>query len=71
MENRGSEDNEMSGRVWQTVEASTRKIRVGETERRESKGSRKEKVRKGQEEETEKGEDNKSKEDSRGMEDMG
>ena len=72
MENRGSKDDEMSGRVWQTVEASTRKIRVGETERRGSKGrSREEKGRKGQEEETEKGEDDESKEDGRGMENMG
>ena len=61
----------MSGRVWQTVEASTRKIGVGETERRGSKGSREEKVRKGQEEETEKGEDDGSKEDSKGMGDIG
>jgi len=71
LENRGSENNEMSERVWQIVKASTRKIGVGETERRGSKESREEKVRKGQEEKTEKGEDDGSKEDSKGMGDIG
>jgi len=57
--------------VWQTVEASTRKIGVGETERRGSKGrSRKEEGRKGQEE-TKKGEDDGSKEGGREMGNMG
>jgi len=54
------------------VKASTRKIGVGEIERRGSKGrSRKEKGRKGQEEKTEKGEDDGSKEGGRGMGNMG
>jgi len=58
--------------VWQTVEASTRKIGVGKTERRGSKGrSREEKGRKGQEEETEKGEDDGSEEGGRGMGNIG
>ena len=71
MKNRESEDDKMSRKVWQTVEASTRKIRVRETERRGSKGrSREEKERKGQEEEIEKGEDDGSKEGSREMRDM-
>ena len=57
-----------SGLVYDT---STRKIGMGETERRGSKGiSRKEKKRKGQEEETEKGEGNGSKEGDRGMGNM-
>jgi len=57
-----------SGLVYNT---STRKIGVGETERRGSKGiSREEKGRKGQEEETEKGEGDRSKEGGRGMGNM-
>jgi len=47
LENGGSKDDKMSGRVWQAMEASAGKIRVGETERRESKGrSEKEKKKK-------------------------
>jgi len=38
LENRGGKDDEVSGGVRQAVEASTRKIRIGETERRRSKG---------------------------------
>ena len=43
MENRGSENDEVSGEVWKAVETSIRKIRVGETKRRRSKGRNREK----------------------------
>ena len=57
--------------MWQTVEASVGKIGIGETERRGSKErSRKEEGREGQEEKTEKGEDNGSKEGGRRMGNM-
>jgi len=57
--------------VWQAIEASAGKIRVGETERRGSKGrSGKEERRKRQKEEVEKGEDSRSEESSRGMGNM-
>ena len=38
MENRESENDEVSGGVWKVVETSIRKIGVGETKRRRSKG---------------------------------
>ena len=48
MENRGSEDDEMFGGVWQAMEASTRKTKMREAERKRSKrGSRKKKGREG------------------------
>jgi len=62
----------MSRGVWQAVEASTGKIRMGEAEGRGSEGrSREEERRERQKEEAEKGEDSRSKESSRGMGDMG
>ena len=69
MENRRGKDNEVSRGVWKTVEASTREVRMGETEGRRSKrgnGKKKEK-----EKETKKGENSRGKESSRGVEDMG
>ena len=54
------------------METSAGKTGIGKAERRGSKGrSREEKGRKGQEEETEKGKDNGSKESGRRMGDMG
>ena len=38
MKNRGGKDDEVSKGVWQAVEASIGKIRMGEAERRRSKG---------------------------------
>ena len=47
MENGRGKDDEVSGGVWKTVEASTREVRMGETEGRRSKGgSRKKKEEK-------------------------
>jgi len=49
LENRGGKDDEMSGRMWETVEANARKIRMGKAEggrnkgrgRKETRGERK------------------------------
>ena len=58
----------MSRRVWEVVEASTRKVRMGETKERRGKGGRGEKEReKGEEEKTEKEKNSGSKESSREM----
>jgi len=52
LENRGDQNDEVFRRVWEAVEAGTREIRVGKTERRRSKGrSGKEERRKGKREE--------------------
>ena len=67
MKNRGGENDEVSGGMWEAVETSTGKVRMGETKGR---GWKKE-GRKIKEEETEKEEDNGSKESSRGMGNMG
>jgi len=65
LENRGDQDDEVSGGMWKAVEASARQIRVGKVERRRSKGeSGKKKGRERKEEETEKGEDSGGKESS-------
>jgi len=71
LENRGSKDDEVSRRVWQTVEASTRKVRIEEAKERGSKGRGWKKERRKEEEENKKGEDDGGKENSRGMGDMG
>ena len=72
MENRGGQDDEVSGGMWETVETSVRKIRVGEAKRGRSKRkSRKKKKRKEKEEETEKGENSGGKESSRRVGNMG
>jgi len=46
LENRGSQDDEMSGRVWEVVEASAREVRMGETKGRRGKRGSREKERK-------------------------
>jgi len=62
----------MSGGMWKAIETCTRKIGVGEAERRGSKGrSREKERRKGEEEETEKRKNSGGKESSRGMGNMG
>ena len=72
MENGGGQDDEVSGEVWEIVETDTRKIRIGETERRGGKrGSREKERRKGEKEEAEKRENNGGEEGSRGMGNMG
>ena len=45
MENRRGKDDEMSGGVWQAMEANTGKIRIGEAERKRSKERSREKKR--------------------------
>jgi len=74
LENRGGQDDEMSGGMWEAVETSTRKIRVGKIEgRRGKRGSREEEggKREGKEEEIEERENHGGKESSRGVENMG
>jgi len=72
LENRGGQDDKMSRRVWEAVEASTREVGMEETkERRGKRGSREKEGEKGEEEETEKGENGRSKESSRRIGDMG
>ena len=72
MENRGGQDDEMSRRVWKAVEASARKVRIGETKGRKGRrGSREKEGGKEEEEETEKEKNGGSKESSRRMGDMG
>jgi len=72
LENRGGQDDEVSRRVWEVVEASTREIGMGKTRRRRGKGGKREKKRgKGKEEETEKGKNSGSKESSGGMGNIG
>jgi len=72
LENRGGQDDEVSRRVWEAVEASTREVGVGEAKRRGSKRRSKEKERrKEEEEETEKRKNSGSKESNRGIGDMG
>ena len=58
--------------MWKAVEAGTRKVGIGEAEGRRSKGgSREKKGREGEEEEIKKGKNNKGKESSGRMGDMG
>ena len=58
--------------MWKAVEAGTRKVRMEEAEGRRSKGgSREKKGREGEEEETKKGKNNRGKESSEGIGDMG
>ena len=72
MENRGSQDDKVSRRMWKAVEASTREVRMGETKGTRGKGREGEKKRgKEEEEEIEKGKNSGSKESSRGMGNMG
>jgi len=45
LENKGGQDDEVSRRVWKAVEASTRKVGMGETKGRRGKGGKGEKER--------------------------
>jgi len=72
LENRRGKNDEVSRRMWETVETSAGEIRVGKTEGGRSKGrSREEMRRERQEKETEKGKDDGSKESSRRVGDLG
>ena len=72
LENRGGQDDKVSRRVWEVVEASIREVGIGETKGRRGKGGRGEKEREKEEEkETEKGKNSGSKESSGGMGNMG
>ena len=72
LEDGRGKDDEMFRGVWKTVETNTDKIRVAETEGERSKGeSRKEMRRKRRKEKTKEGEENRSKESSRGIGKMG
>ena len=58
LENGRGKDDEMSGEMWKTVEASTRKVRVGKVEGERSKRrSRKEKGEERKEKEIEERQD--------------
>ena len=68
LENRRSEDDKVSRRVWKAVEAGSGKVRLGETEEERGEGeSRKEKRGKGEEEKTEERKDNRGEKSSRRM----
>ena len=45
MENWGSEDDKMSRRVWEAVEAEVRKVRMAETKGRRTEEGRRQKAR--------------------------
>jgi len=51
LEDRGGQDDKVSGRMWETVETGAREIRVGKTEGRRSKGGKRGKKRKERKEE--------------------
>ena len=75
MENRRGKDNEISRRMWKTIETKAKKVGVGKTkerrkERRRREEKRREGVEKKQKEKTKKEKDNKSKENSRRMGDL-
>jgi len=62
----------VSGGIWEAVEASTREVGMGETERRRSEGGSREKERgKREKEETKEGKNSRRKESSGGVGDMG
>jgi len=72
LENRQSENDEISRRVWKAVEARSGKIRMGKTEEGGSKRrSRKKMGGKGKNAKAEERKDDGSKENSRGMENLG
>jgi len=72
LENRGGQDDEVSRRVWEAVEANIREVGMGETKERRGKEEKGEKERRKEEkEETEKGKNSGSKESSGGMGDLG
>jgi len=65
LKNGRGKNDEVSRRMWETVETSAEEIRVGKPEEGRDKGrSREEMRRERQEKETEKGEDDGSKESS-------
>ena len=73
LEDRRGQDNKMSRRVWEAVEASTREVRMGKTRGRRSKrrsGKQERGKREEEEEEAEKRKNSGSKKSSRGMGDM-
>jgi len=72
LENRGSKNDEMSRGMWKTVKTSAREIRVEKAEGERSKRRSREKERREEEEEeTEKRKDNRGKESSRGIGNIG
>ena len=72
LENRRGEDDEVPREMWEAVETGTREVGVEKAKGERSKGrSRKKERRKRKEEEAEKGKDNRGKESSKGMRDMG
>ena len=74
MEDRRGKDDKVSGRMWKAVETEARKIGVAKAKRGRSKrGSRKEKRRKSREktENVEEEKDDRSKEGSRGVGNLG
>ena len=72
LENGRSENDKMSGRMWEAVEISLEKIRMEKAKGGRSKRrSRKETKGERQEKETEKGENNRNKESGRRMGDLG
>ena len=71
LENRGGEDNKVSGGMWEAVEAGTGEVKMEEAKGRGGKGGGWEKERRKGEEENEKGEDDGSKESGRGMGNIG
>jgi len=58
LEDGGSQNDKMSRGMWEAVETSTRKVRIGEAEGRRSKGRSREKERGEEEEEKTKEEEN-------------
>ena len=71
LENRRSENDKVFGRMWEVVETSSGEIRMEKAEGGRSKGRNREETRgERQEKETEKREDNGSKESSRRMGDL-
>ena len=72
MENRRGENDKVPRGIWETVETSTRKVRMEKAKRRRSERRSGEKERrKEEEEEAKKGKNNGSKENNRGMGDIG
>ena len=71
LENWRGKDDKMSRRMWKAVETNTEEIRVAETKGRGGKRRSRKKTRgEGKEGEAKKGKDGRSKNDSRGVENM-
>ena len=71
LENRRGEDDEVPRRMWEAVETGTREVGVGKAKGERSEGKSREKKRKKRKEEAEKGKDNRGKESSKEMKDIG